>query len=567
MEIGIRIAGAAGQGLQTTADMLGQILVQNGLFVSTYVDAESRIRGGLNFSHLRISDQALEGVSERFDILMALTTGAVKRFSEKLDSPGVLLCFSSSCDSRAAPVDLDNLAKQAGNLKASGVVGLGAICSLLEIPQDRVHEILQKHFTQNAKLLEINLRAADLGIAAVQDWKNKPEFPGANIHSPANERVLMSGHQAISLGAIAGGVSFVAGYPMSPATSILADLAAWSKEADIVIEQAEDEIAAINMLAGASYAGARSMTSTSGGGFCLMTEGVSLLGMIETPAVIVVAQRPGPATGLPTRTAQGDLNLVLHAGHGFFPRLIFAPARIEDGFETTAKAFDLAERFQVPVFILTDQLLQDCQPSLSAFDTSLLPSSRHLMRASELRERASYMRFEQTSDGISPQAAPGASQHVVVVDSDEHDEQGHLTESPIIAQAMSQKRIRKAKTIKNFSWFLNPYLDGFEKDNPLVISWGSTYSTISEIREDFASQNRAFSHLHLRQMWPLDESYLESILRTPRQITIIENNTDGQLASLFKTVGLRPADNVITRHDGRPFTVQDLTVKIKEVLS
>ncbi len=566
MEIKIRIAGAAGQGIQTTAELLARILLRTGLHVLSYSDAESRIRGGLNFSHIRASDEPVIGISQRFDILLAQSPEAVRAFSGGISNTGVLIGFSSSCDEKASPLDLDELAKRAGNLKASGVVGVGAICSLLKISRKMLLDTVKEHFKRNSNLVQLNVKAIQEGYDAVVAWKQHPEHFAIEHVNDKEERLLVYGHQAISLGAIAGGVSFVAGYPMSPATSILTDLATWSEQTGIVVEQAEDEIAAINMLAGASFSGARSMTATSGGGFCLMTEGVSLLGMIETPGVIVVAQRPGPATGLPTRTAQGDLNLVLHAGHGFFPRLIFAPATVEDGFEMTARAFDLAERFGVVVFILTDQLLQDSQSSVESFETRNLPRSRHLLSKEKLSLLKSYDRFLQTSDGVSPQAAPGSSRHVVVVDSDEHDERGHLTESRLMSQKMSKKRIRKAQTIHDFSWFSKPILEGFSRGAPLVISWGSTYGTICEIRKTMEAQNKKFSHLHLRQLWPLDERHLVSILDQASHITVVENNTDGQLADLLKKSGLRSADNLITRHDGRPFSVEDLTDNIQEVL-
>jgi len=555
MEINVRIAGAAGQGMQTTAEMLAKAITRSGLFAFSHTDAESRIRGGLNFSHLRLAEKPLRGVTRRVDILVAQSPEALSRLEPALRADSLVLAQEKTDHPLAAPLNLAALAQEAGSAKASGVVALGVITALLGLDSGVVKKIVREGFTAKPKLVDLNLAALAKGLAAGAGLAQ-----GDRFRLPAGPggagRLLLTGGQAISLGAVAGGCTFVAGYPMSPATSILAALAQWSSEAGVVVEQAEDEIAAINMVAGASFAGARAMTATSGGGFCLMTEGVSLLGMIEAPAVIVVAQRPGPATGLPTRLAQGDLNLVRHAGHGTFPRIILAPRDIPECFDLSARAFDLAERFQVPVFILTDQHLQDGLATVEPFPLAGRPIRRHLLTAEELDQRGVYRRFQITDSGISPLAAPGVSEQVVVVDSDEHDEDGHLTEEADLAAAMAAKRLRKAEAVARQTW--EPRPEGQIRGRPLVISWGSSYETVAEAVARIRTGGEALAHLNLEWLWPRPGTRLAGLMDQASRVIVVENSVGAELVSILREVTLRPVDGVINRLDGRPFSVEEM---------
>jgi 2-oxoglutarate ferredoxin oxidoreductase subunit alpha len=525
--VDIRISGAAGQGVQTAADLLGKAATRAGLFAYGYSDAESRIRGGRNFSHIRIATQPCMGVHESVDLLL------------ELNQP-----------------DLTELAEKAGSKKAVNTAAAATACALAGVPRVVTAGVVAERFS--GPHAEANARTVALAYENAERHEAGDRFRMSA--EDQRRRLWVGGHQAIALGAVAGGVRFYAGYPMSPSTGIMTSLAAWSREAGVLVEQAEDEIAAVNMVAGASYAGARSMTATSGGGFCLMTEGVSLLGMIEAPAVMVLA--PGPATGLPTRTAQGDLLLALHAGHGFFPRVILAPQNLADGFELTARAFDIAERFQVPVLILTDQLLQDSQASVDPFDVSGRPTERHLLTAEQLASVERYRRYDQTDSGISPQAAPGVSGHTVVVDSDEHDEDGHPIEAAEIADRMAAKRIRKAASLQNATLLPPPEIAGDPDGQPLVVSWGSTYETIREV----PGRGRDFAHLHLRRLLPLDGESLADLFRRASSLIVVECSVGGELAALLQGVTLHPVDHTVTRRDGRPFSVEDLARRLGEVL-
>ena len=253
----------------------------------------------------------------------------------------------------------------------------------------------------------------------------KCSFSAAPLSKP---KMLIAGNDAIGLGAVASGCKFYSAYPMTPSTGIMNYIAGKETDYGIIVEQAEDEIAAINMALGASFAGARAMTGTSGGGFALMVEGLSLAAMTETPVVIALGQRPGPATGLPTRTEQGELQFALYTAHGEFPRVIFAPGTPEQAFYLTNKAFDLAEKYQIPVIILTDQYLADSQWTFDGFDTGRLRYTDYRLRGDAFEKLSDYKRHAFTDNGVSPLAVPGDAKHVVVTDSDEHDEEGHIIE-------------------------------------------------------------------------------------------------------------------------------------------
>ena len=567
MEYNIRIAGEAGQGVQSAAVILGKAALRSGFHVYGYMDVESRIRGGLNFAHMRISSTDEEGVRSDYGILMALSSEAVDAFCENLWEDGVLISSHGRDHVNRMPVNIEEIARNAGAKAAVSTVGVSCVCALIGIDQDVVSKLLNEKFSDRRKILEINLTAMRAAYEAAGQTKREKHRSLPLWDTARKDRLFLTGHEAVALGAVAGGVSFVTGYPMSPATGILNDIAKWSRNTGIVMEQAEDEIAAVNMLAGASYAGARVMTATSGGGFCLMTEGVSLIGMIEVPAVIVIAQRPGPATGLPTKTAQGDLHLVLHAGHGFFPRVILAPQNIHDCFEITARAFDIAEKYQVPVFVLTDQLLQDSFASLTEPRTDQLPGERHLLDARTLDAMKTYRRYENTDSGISPMAIPGLSRHVVVVDSDEHDENGHLIEDAITAGKMTRKRLRKADTVSRAHILTAPVIEGDEDSEHLFISWGSSYETVKETLNRLRQRGACCAHLNLRQLWPLDAEVLGRIWDCYEGVTIIENNVTGELCTLLETELKRTPDNLIKQVDGRPFSVQNLTDAVSDIVN
>jgi 2-oxoglutarate ferredoxin oxidoreductase subunit alpha len=343
---------------------------------------------------------------------------------------------------------------------------------------------------------------------------------------------------------------------MSPATGVLVYLSGLSKKLGIVTHQAEDEISALNMALGASYAGARAMVTTSGGGFSLMSEALSLAGMTETPIVLHVAQRPGPATGLPTRTEQGDLELVLYAGHGFFPRIILAAGTIEAGIELTHKAFNLADKYQVPVFILTDQYYVDSFYDLKRMNLDKLVNEYHFVRTEE-----DYKRYTFTDNGISPRGIPGFGKGLVTVDSDEHDETGRITEDHEIRDKMVDKRKKKLTQIKND--IIPPVFIGEDNYEVLIIGWGSTYNIIAEALRNLKEYRVAF--LHFGQVFPL-HPIINQYLNKAKFTIVIENNVEGQFCNLIQREICYKIDYKVLKHDGLPFAVEEIESEIKDIL-
>jgi 2-oxoglutarate ferredoxin oxidoreductase subunit alpha len=345
-------------------------------------------------------------------------------------------------------------------------------------------------------------------------------------------------------------VRFCSFYPMTPSTSIPLTLAAHASRLGIVVEQAEDEIAAINMALGASYAGAPAVVATSGGGLALMVEGVSLAGMIETPIVVVVSQRPGPATGLPTRTEQGDLELVLHAGHGEFPRAIFAPGTVEECFHLTRKAFEASEKAQSPAFVLTDQFLADSYRAVEPFEVEALPP----VAVPAVAEPAAhpYARFAITDEGVSPRLLPGRSEHLVVVDSDEHTEDGHITEDLGVRIQMVDKRLRKQAVLEDQT--VGPTIGGDERPEVLLVSWGSTRGSVEEAAARARGDGRTVGTVHFGQVWPLVPEEFMPAFESAGTVVCVEGNATGQFARLIRRETGFECEAQVLRYDGLPIT-------------
>jgi 2-oxoglutarate ferredoxin oxidoreductase subunit alpha len=379
--------------------------------------------------------------------------------------------------------------------------------------------------------------------------------------TPISRKFLrFDGNQALGLGAILGGCRFMAAYPMTPATSLMNYFANAAKDLPIHFEQAEDEIAAVNMALGASYAGLRAMTATSGGGFDLMTEGLSLAGMTETPLVVIVSQRPGPSTGLPTRTEQGDLNLLVHAGHGEFPRMIFAPGTIMEAIEIARDAFDLTDTLQCPVLILTDQYLADSIQTLEE-EVPLSMTQRTCQAYDE-----TYQRYALTGDGLSPLTCPGIGKALVQVDSDEHSEDGHITEDLDLHVRMVDKRMGKTKHMVSRS--RKPTFCGEAQADWMILSWGSNRQIVEEAVGKINSEGIPLAALHFGQVYPLFPEMIAEWNLESRKLVCLESNATGQFAGLLKReLGLEIKENLL-KYNGECFTVdevRDQLIKIMEV--
>jgi 2-oxoglutarate ferredoxin oxidoreductase subunit alpha len=549
VDFNFMVGGEAGQGVQLAGFLLAKALARGGYHVFADQDYESRVRGGHNFFRVRVKDSRVGAIAETLDMLIVLDKESITLHKKELT--GVTI-FDGERIKGAGGNGLFSvpLERLAGDKLMSNTVALGAALGLVEYDFEILANVLRDHFG-TGDISRNNIKAARAGY----EYSRK-EFKGKFSHrlSPISQakRLLLTGNEAISLGAIAAGCKFMAAYPMTPVSSIMEYLAAKAKDFDLVMVHAEDEIAAINMAIGAAYAGVRAMTATSGSGFCLMVEGLGLAGITETPLVVVEGQRPGPAVGLPTRTEQGDLQFVLHAHHGEFPRTVLAPATVEDAFWITIKAFNLAEKYQLPVLVLTDQHLASSYATVNRFDLSKVTIDRGLIFSGDEAEQLEYKRHQITETGISPRAFPGQSPALVVTDADEHDEAGHLIEDAGMRTAQVQKRLRKLFSLKKE---MSPtQLHGPKIAETTLIGWGSTYGAIHEAVDILRREGASVNMLHLNQLWPFPAEAVTDAIGRSQHSYVIENNATGQLAQLIRAETGKEISGRILKYDGRPFT-------------
>lgn len=545
------IGGAAGQGIDTTAAILEKLLKRSGYSVFTVRDLMSRIRGGHNFCLIRFGAEPVMSHSERVDGIIALDRESVEAHKDRLNPGGFILCDSALApdDPRAVSIDMAGMAKEIGNSRVAGSIAVGAVLKLFGGTLDHAEAVFQSSLKE--KYIAINLTAIQRGYDAVE--ARFPPAPGR-----FGDRMTVSGSAAVALGAIAGGLRFYAAYPMSPSTPILEYLASKADEAGMVVTQAEDEIAAVNMAIGASFAGARAMTGTSGGGFSLMVEGFGLAGITETPLVIVDIQRPGPATGLPTRTEQADLRFVIAASQGEFPRMVIALRHHADAFYQTARALYLAEKYQIPVMLLSDQYLGDSTATVEPFDPGRVETAGPARPEDIFGE---YLRYRFTESGISPRLIPGKSKFLVAADSDEHDEGGRITESADIRARMVDKRMRKLAGL--MGELQEPEFIGPSSFDTLLIGWGSTYGAIAEaVALLNAKKPGAYAALVFGDVYPLPQKALIERAVRARKIVNVEQNATSQLAGLIRQeTGILCTDSIL-RYDGRQITADEIVERM-----
>ena len=569
-DFSIVVSGAAGQGIETVANLLASILKRSGYNVFVTREFMSRIRGGINSVQLRVSSKRVAAYTRRTDIAIPLKEGALRHLVKysRIDKNTVVIGEKSILDEGSdiksdhlIEVSLSEKAKEMGGIILLNTVSAGVVAAFFEVTEKIVEEHLSELFGSKGKeIVEKNLNAYRAGHKIGEDIKTRLSIePGVTISDEVKEHLLLTGADAIGLGAIAGGCNFMASYPMSPSTGVLTFLSQHAKEFGLVIDQTEDEISAMNKSIGAWYAGARAMVTTSGGGFALMTEGVSLAGMHESPMVIHLAQRPAPATGLPTRTGQEDLNHVLYASHGEFPRIILTPSGLEDGFYLTQKAFNLADKFQVPVFILTDQFLMDSSYNIPPVDLTKEKVEKRIVKTQK-----DYKRYTLTENGISPRGIPGFGEGLVIADSDEHDENGHITEDLHLRVKMVNKRIRKKlDTIKAAA--IAPELFGPRDYRVLVLAWGTNKHVLMEAIESLKRDDVAM--LHFNQVYPISDT-ASSYLEKADEIAIIENNATGQFANLIlRDIGYRIDESKkLLKYNGLPFAVEEVRAFLEEAV-
>ena len=565
-ELNIRIAGQAGQGMQTIGSALAQAYKRAGYHLFANQDYMSRVRGGNNFFQLRVSHQPVFTLREKADIIVALDKDSVALHETFLNGDGVLAADKNKfgLDLNAAGFfDLpfyDLAAGSGGGEIFINTVACGAILGLSETDFVYLEAVIRDIFRdKGAEVCEKNILAARSGYDFIRNKYKKGRFVLGSVS--AARGFLLNGNEAVALGALKAGCKFYTAYPMSPSTGIMDTLAHYARAFNIVVEQAEDEIAAINMALGASFAGARSMTASSGGGFALMAEGLSLAGMTETPVVVGCVQRPAPATGLPTRTEQADLDFLISAGHGEFARIVYAPGTVEEAFYLTIKAFEMAEKYQIPVLVMSDQHLADSYRDVEPFDMDKVKVQRYILSKEDSRKISNYKRYRFTESGISERAVPSWIDGVVYADSDEHTEEGHITEDASMRVKMMEKRYHK-KMSGLLREIVSPGSYNLESADTVLVGFGSTYGAVRELCASGDPAGLGF--VHLSQVWPFPAEEIIRMLDGRANVFTVENNAGGQLAGLIrKETGIK-VNGSILRFDGRPFNPDYLRSEIKK---
>lgn len=558
-QINIMTGGEAGQGVQSVGFVLAKTLARGGYYVFADQDYESRVRGGHNFYRVRAAGSEVTGPDEAIDILLALNEESIDLHRDEVVKTGVIIFDSGKISDITGRgifgVPLEGLA---GDKIMANTVALGAALGLMKYNISILEGVLEEQFGEG-EIGQKNIEAARAGYEYVRkNYRGKFGFT-PHRYARVKKRMLLNGNEAIALGAMAAGCSYVSSYPMTPSTSITEYMSARADEYGMVVMQAEDEVSAINMIIGAGYAGARAMTTTSGSGLCLMVEGLGLAGITETPVVIIDAQRPGPAVGLPTRTEQGDLQFMLTAHHGDFPRIVLAPDDVEDCFWLTIEAFNLADIYQTPVIILTDHFLASSCATVDKFDLSKVVIDRGELYTGEAED---YRRHEITKSGISPRAFPGQGRALVVTDSDEHDETGHLTENAEIRNAMVQKRLRKFNSIRSNT--LRPYVYGQTYAEILLIGWGSTCGPLREAVDILRDEGFSIGMMNLNHLSPFPARAVDRAMDKADRVFVIEGNATGQLARLIRAETGNKPDGLILKYDGRPFTATYIVDKLRK---
>lgn len=555
MEYNILIGGSAGQGLDTVSDFLEKVIKNSGFYLFSNKDYMSRVRGGHNFIQIRFGENKIFAHKDALDLILALDENTVLYHKDKLNKDGIIIADKGIKidDGKLLKLPLIEVAKSLSLSKAFTSVAAGVILKYFSLEIKDIEKYFSNKLSEEIR--NKNIEAVKLGYGLID---SKFKATGKNL----SNHLLINANNAIALGAIAGGINFYSAYPMTPATSIMTYLSKKQSEIGIVVDQAEDEIAAINFAIGASYAGARAMTGSSGGGVSLMVESFGLAGITETPVVVVDSQRPGPATGLPTRTEQSDLSFLLTAAQGEFPRAVISVRNAEDAFYKTVKALNIADKYQTLVIILTDQYLADANLTIPKYDLNKVKIEKYISDGEELIDGEEYKRYKVTKSGISPRMIPGNLKgQIVLVDSDEHTEESHITESADVRNAQMEKRMKKLQLIKDE--MEEPEFIGDEDLDILLLGFGSTYGALIDAVEKLTNEGKKIGALSFGDVYPLPEKNLRKYANKAKKIINVEQNYLGQLGKLIaQETGILMSRSIL-KYDGRQITGQEIIEKLE----
>ncbi|NOU76467.1 2-oxoacid:acceptor oxidoreductase subunit alpha [Paenibacillus sp. LMG 31458] len=569
-----KIGGQQGEGVESTDRIFSTALNRLGYYLYGYRHFSSRIKGGHTNNKIRISTKPIRAISDDLDILVAFDQESIDFNAHELRDNGVIVAdakfnpvLPEGIKARLFPVPITAIAEELGTSLFKNMAASGASWALLGLPIDVFNKAVEEEFgRKGAAVVEKNIEAVRKGAESVLELAGGPIADFQLEPADGQQKLFMIGNDAIALGAVAAGCRFMPAYPITPASEVMEYLQKALPKLGGTVIQTEDEIAACTMAIGANYAGARALTASAGPGLSLMMEAIGLAGMTETPVVIVDTQRGGPSTGLPTKQEQSDLNAMVYGTHGEIPKIVLSPSTIEECFYDTIEAFNLAEKYQVPVILMTDLQLSLGKQSAEMLDYNRIVIDRGALvsEAPEQEANQLFKRYEFTENGVSPRVIPGVKHGIHHVTGVEHDQTGRPSESTENRQRMMDKRLEKLKHIQ--------VTDAIKFDAPhenpdlLIIGMGSTGGTIDEARSRVELEGIKTNHATVRLIHPFPAEQLRPLVEKAKTVIVVENNATGQLADQIKLhVGHADKIKNVLKYNGNPFLPAEIEQKCKEL--
>jgi len=564
-----KIGGEAGFGIMTTGLLFSKIATGRGYNIFDFVEYPSLIRGGHNAYEVTISDDTVSSLKKEIDVLVCLNKETFDTHKNRCAPKAKIIfdpeVFTPEGDIIPIPVTFTAILKELqGQVIMKNIIALGSSLAIMGADLIEMNSILATQFGRKGEaIILLNQQFAQKGFDVVLSTSQEHISPMlTKKESP--KKMVVTGNEAFAYGAVAADCRFYSAYPMTPSSGVLTSVAAWGKKTGMVVRHAEDEIAVINSALGASFAGVRSSVGTSGGGFALMVEALSMSGITELPIVVFISQRPGPATGMPTWTEQAELLFAIHGGHGEFPKIVLAPGDHQEMVELTLQAFDLADIYQLPVIVMSDMLLSESHRSIP-YDEIQAKIKKYIPNRGKLVSSAdeSYKRYLMTDDGVSPRLVPGGVKTFYQANSYEHLEDGHTTESDVERIKQVDKRARKIKTYLSNHFIIPTTIGDIQKAQTVFVGWGSTKGVANEAVKKAKEMRKDVAYIHFSYLYPLDKNKIKTLFSdSSKQYILVENNSEGQLGKLLQMeVGIS-FENKILRYDGRPLAVEQFIEKI-----
>lgn len=572
-----KIGGEAGFGIKSAGLSFSKVCMRAGYETFDYTEYPSLIRGGHNTYQITVSEKRINSSSDKVDILIALNKETIDKHAAELTEGAAIIYDGTEIklplarfkekNIRLISVPFKKITTETGGGEIMrNTVAMGATMALVGLPIESYSQVIKEIFGHKPDIIESNIKAARMGYDHVIENHKAADFKVAMKTVSKEPRLLISGNEALGMGALAGGLNFFSAYPMTPSTTLMQYLAGEAVKEGVIVKHAEDEISVINMALGAAHVGARAMCGTSGGGFALMGEAVGLASISETPIVMVNVQRPGPATGMPTWTDQGDLRFVLHSAQGEGERIVLAPGDLNECFEQGAESLNLAEKYQLPVIILSDKFLGEGTGTVKVFEDSKVKIERGKL-LEENKVPKNYKRYKLSADGISPRALPGMKNAFFLADSYEHTEEGYSSETA--EDRVAQIKKRQQKLISAAAELNGANLYGSVKAKNTIVCWGSVKGPVLDALDLLPQKNKNnINVLHLNVIWPFPKKQVEAALKNKpgllgkqKKIVLVENNITGQLGQLIRQeTGIEIKDRIL-KFDGRPFFPEELADK------